>query len=52
MFRKLWKKIRGIFTSEVMVQRPNIPLNRHQRRKKAAFMRKRAKRKGHGKGKK
>lgn len=52
MFRKLWKKIKGIFTNEVMVQRPEIPLNRKQRRTKAAFMRKRARRKGNGSNKK
>ena len=41
MLTRLWKKLRNLFVSEVRVQRPDIPMNRKQRRVNAALVRKR-----------
>lgn len=40
----IWAKIRNLFVSEVRVQRPEVLMNRKQRRAQASVMRKQAQR--------
>ena len=54
MLRKFFNAIRSIFVNEVRVMRPgeeafDTPLNRRQRRAKAAIIRKQARRRKHAK---